>query len=488
MEALEERIVLSYLGAFRVPDNDGSGRVTEAPTKYSYSFGGDVSAVDGNEMWLSAHAHNLLIGKISIPDPVKPSNKNAFKELPVAQPIAPAFDITQGLRLPAVQGNDQSMVLGDIDPDGNQVRWVMHDYYNVSQTPYRVLGSYNTQTRTASGPYGLYDKSGQHVRDQLSGDYLSSVPPIWASRVGGTYVSGGAGLPGQGATGAGPGLYAYTPPKAGADPLTTRVTATPLLEYPFDDHLPESQRRGLDGWNRASEAYDAVWIGDTVVVAARFGIGQVWYGSADGPGNLYDWSNPDKGYHAESYEMRLLFYRAGDLAAVARGDMKPWEPRPYANVLMPHLMGADTASQVNDVSMSFDEETGRFYIVQTRVDQSRSQYDRNPIVHVYDMSGPDALKRWANKLSGRRPILMGFNSPFSGFNSGGNTFSGAQSTGGATQQLTALQPVSLSSQLTSPLDDDTNDEPLDAQTEDEVNQFWSLDNGLTLASLNNFGE
>ena len=486
MEALEERIVLSYLGSFRVPSNDGSGRASQSPTKYGYSYGGDVSTVDaeGDELWLSAHVHNLMIGKISIPDPVKPSDNLAFKELPVARATQAAFDVTQGLRDQSVQDSFRTMVVGDLVPNDDLVRWVMHDYYNVAQKPYRVLGSYNTQTGDAEGPYGLYDRNGESVRDQLSGRYLTTVPEEWSRYVGGTFASGGGGLPGQTILGSGPSLYAYSPPAAGADPQQTQVTATPLLEYPFDDHLPADQRRGLEGWNRASESFDAVWIGDTVVFAARIGIGEVWYGSSDGPGNLHDAYNPYKGYHAERYEMRLLFYRASDFAAVAKGPLNPWDPKPFANVSMPNLMGSKTDSQFNAVSMSWDEATGKLYVVQTRVDHSRSRYDRKPIVHVYDLSEPDALKRWAFQLSGQTHTLRRLDSPTLQRTQSGTTLLGAKADDGGLRQYRTLRTLSVEEKGDTATKDDGPELNQTTKAEREMSNFWSLENDQVLTVLN----
>ena len=498
IEAFEERIVLSYVGSFRVPKDDGSGRDKSQPTYFTYSYGGDVSAADGNEMWLSAHVHHLMIGKISIPTPVKPSNSNAFTELPIARALAPAIDVTDGLRVGSVQNSDRSMVVGDLLPSEDQVQWVFHDYYNVTQKQYRVFGAYDKTTGDAEGPYGLYEENGDYVRDQLSGRYLTSVPPEWASRVGGTIASGGGGLPGQASLGAGPSLYAYNPPPAGADPLTTQLTATPLLEYPFDDNLPVDERRSLDGWNRASQPYDGVWIGDTVVFAARFGIGEVWYGGPDGPGDLYDWYIPDKTYHAEKYEMRLLFYRAADLERVANGQLEPWEPKPYANVLMPNLMGPNTVSQVSDVSLSLDQASQKLYIVQTRVDRTRSVYDRHPVVHVYDLSGSNGLKNWIAEMEGKKqkPILM---KP--GLAGGSTKTSGPTLMSGSTSKtsLTSLsstpdgakagnkavlaQQPTLAKTATTP-ETSNDDSELSLSDNDDRDNFWSLESDSLLQSLN----
>lgn len=496
IEAFEERIVLSYVGSFRVPKDDGSGRVKAQPTHYTYSYGGDVSAVDGNEMWLGAHVHHLMVGKISIPTAVKPTHSDAFSELPIARALAPAIDITGGLRNAAVQNTDRSMVLGDLQPEGDQVRWVFHDYYNVTQKKYRVFGTHDKTTRIAEGPYGLYEADGDYVRDQLSGRYLTTVPPQWAGAVGGTIASGGGGLPGQASLGAGPSLYAYTPPPAGADPLTTRLTATPLLEYPFDDNLPIEERRSLEGWNRASQPYDGVWIGDTVVFAARFGIGEVWYGGPDGPGDLYDWYIPDKTYHAERYEMRLLFYRAADFERVAKGEMEPWQPKPYANVLMPNLMGPKTVSQVANVSLSWDAASQRLYIVQTRVDRTRSFYERHPVVHVYDLSGDDGLKRWIASLEGktRSPILMKptlvsgstqttsgitLTSTSSSLTSLATNQEGAKST---IKETPVRQPTLVKPPIA--LDNSNKDNGTPLSDDDKRETLWSLESETMLQSLN----
>lgn len=387
-----------YLGSFRVPRDDGSGRPADPP-RFQYSYGGNLAVADGRALWLSTHERHRLVGKIAIPTPVRPSSPTAFQELPVAKSLAPAIDITEGLRAPEVQGTDRAMILSDAVAEGTQLRWVFHDYYNVSQKRYRIFGVFNSDSGTADGPFGLIDAAREPIRDQLSGRYLTAIPEKWAARLEANVASGGGGLAGQKTWGAGPSLYAFTPPKRDADPYTTFLDARPLLLYPFDDEQPESARRALENWNRASRPYDAVWIGDTVVFAVCWGRGAIWYGEAEGPNGQIDWHVKDKGYHAAWYELQLLFYRAEDLAEVANGAAPSWKPRPFAAVPIPHLMGADRgAAQVSPIALSWDAGTERLYLVQGLADRSRSEYDRHPTVHVYDLRGMRSPDKWITGL------------------------------------------------------------------------------------------
>lgn len=387
-----------YLGSFRVPRDDGSGRPADPP-RFQYSFGGNLAAADGQTLWLSTHERHRFVGKIAIPAPVRPSSPTAFQELPFAKTLAPAIDITEGLRAPDVQGTDRSMILSDAIVEGSQLRWVFHDYYNVSQKRYRVFGIFHSETETADGPFGLIDAAREPIRDQVSGRYLTAIPRNWASRLQATVASGGGGLAGQKAWGAGPSLYAFTPPERDADPYTTFLEAKPLLLYPFDDEQPVPARRALENWNRACRPYDAVWIGDTVVFAVCWGRGAIWYGEAEGPDGQIDWHVKDKGYHAAWYELQLLFYRAEDLMEVAEGKAPPWKPRPFAAVTIPHLMGADRgAAQVSPISLSWDPGTERLYLIQGLADRSRSEYDRHPVVHVYDLRGMESPADWIAAL------------------------------------------------------------------------------------------
>ena len=389
-----------YLGSFRVPEDDGSNRSAKKP-KYSYSYGGRLVAADGERLWLATHARHRLVGQISIPAPVQPTSSTAFGELPVANNLKPAVDITGGLRAKSVQGTKRPMVLGDAVSYKNRLYWVFHDYYNVSQTKYRVLGAFDPQTGVVDGPFGLIDAARQPIRDQLSGRYLATVPAKWSAQVQGALVCGGGGLPGQAEIGAGPSLYSFNPPAAGADPYQTYATTHPLLLYPFDDDKPKPSRRALAGWNRASRPFDVVWIKDSVVFAVRFGRGKIWYGAHDqGPGGATDWFITDKSYHAQWYELQFLFYDANDIAAVARGKLQPHQPQPYARIPIPHLMGDDPGrAQVSPVSLSWDAQTERLYLVQGLADHSRGKFARHPVVHVYDLQDIKSIRAWAEQLA-----------------------------------------------------------------------------------------
>ncbi|RLB05328.1 MAG: hypothetical protein DRG59_09125 [Deltaproteobacteria bacterium] len=73
-------------------------------------------------------------------------------------------------------------------------------------------------------------------------------------------------------------------------------------------------------------------------------VGKCWYGFANGvvwpidinENTVYPkvppWPYDDRGWWSEDIRARIIFYDSNDLAAVARGTMKTYEPQPYASM------------------------------------------------------------------------------------------------------------------------------------------------------------
>ncbi|MGB3713522.1 MAG: hypothetical protein WA996_03740 [Candidatus Promineifilaceae bacterium] len=149
----------------------------------------------------------------------------------------------------------------------------------------------------------------------------------------------------------------------------------------------------MNDYHHSDEWSGAAWleIGDrsAVIFAGTKGIGDFWYGFANGVvwpdeppyPDVPDPPNDDRGWWSTSFEGQLVFYDPDDLAAVARGDMAPYEPQPYAALNVdPHLFNIQTGQQKHHLgAAAFDRERGLLYVIEPLVD------DEKPLIHVWEL-------------------------------------------------------------------------------------------------------
>jgi hypothetical protein len=96
-----------------------------------------------------------------------------------------------------------------------------------------------------------------------------------------------------------------------------------------------------------------------------------------------DPTHDDRGWWSTTFEGQMIFYDPDDLAAVAHGEMAPYEPQPYATLnIDPVLYNVNSAQQKHHVgAAAFDRERGLLYVMEPLVDEEK------PIVHVWQVSG-----------------------------------------------------------------------------------------------------
>ena len=272
------------------------------------------------------------------------------------------------------------------------------------------------------GPWFIGDQTRYAVND-----YMFEIPAGWAdAHAGGRYLATGRYRDG-GWSGMGPSLFAYrpwtdeagTPAAAGA-----RLPEVTLLAYESSRNT-EAIERALDGyqhpdqwtggaWLTTKSAKTAVLFAGTKATGAKF-----WYGFvnpegadvpcvygpvvteytacrlADGsscpPADLTECQghNDARGWWSTRYNAQFILYNPDDLAAVASGRMKPWEPQPYARLKIDrHLLlevpewdrdyvGRGRQRQYRIDSTAYDRANGFFYVLEPYADEGQ------PVVHVW---------------------------------------------------------------------------------------------------------
>jgi hypothetical protein len=370
----------SYLGAFLLPAGDyGPSRFAFGGGAAAYWADGDPDSSDGYDGSLFVSGHPRLnpgVAEVSIPEPG--SHDGSTEGLPVATVLQPFADITAGRGLTyvgsqAVGGQDEFRYGGLEVVDGEsgpRLHWAIWQYGNVAdnQVPGHGHSSLDLDAPDPQGPWFLDGRS-----SRSTGGFVFSVPTAFADQ----YLDGRRLLAGQqdGATSqadsVGPPFHSFSPPQQagpGAD-----VDAVRLAHYDPDRPLP--------GFGLADTAAGAAWVeradgANAVVTVGRRGLGQVRYGE---PGQ--DDCGINAGQHAGPYEPLVMFYDPDDLAALATGELEPWELAPYrtwnpSRHLIPtcdwHL-----------TSIMFDPEAGLIYIVQPEADTSQNEFSPIPVVHVF---------------------------------------------------------------------------------------------------------
>lgn len=262
--------------------------------------------------------------------------------------------------------------------------------------------------------------------------YMFEIPSNWADAyANGRYLATGRMRDG-GQGGMGPTLFAYRPWQADGSPLPngTRLDETTLLLYE-NAYNTEEIVRSLDGYQHPDEWEGGAWITTSsgrsaVLFAGTKGTGtKFWYGyihpdgpeqvcvdafvtdyptcrTADGgicpPADLAGCCDEEtggcvsmRGWWSTRFDAEFILYNPADLAKVARGELEPWQPQPYAVLdIDDHLFlnppewdlvnvgwGDQRRFRIGDVT--FDRQNGLLYVLEQYADGPK------PVVHVWQI-------------------------------------------------------------------------------------------------------
>lgn len=378
---------LEYRGAFRLPGpgwENGWGWGGNALTYYP--AGDPGGAADGypGSLYGTGHDWYQRVSEISIPVPVISPGKNLadLKTAATLQPFTdirgdlfPEFEIPYcGLEyLPAGSGRTaERLYFGwhqhlQIDPHYPTHGWCSLDLSAPNPAGPWYIGNYDTYSTT---------------------DYLFALPQGWAD----TYTGGRCLATGRmrdgGQGGQGPCIYLFAPWQQGnPPPADTVLGATPLLQYStsyWED--PHGGIYTMDRYHHSDLWPGAAWPAaggkEAVIFAGTKGRGDCWYGNQEGP--CLDCEN--RGWWSTYFDGEIIFFDPADLAAVARGEMEPYEPQPYAVMNIDHLLYhiSGVRQKTHLAAAAADRVHGFLYVFEPLVD------DDKPIVHVWKVNGGGA--------------------------------------------------------------------------------------------------
>jgi hypothetical protein len=280
------------------------------------------------------------------------------------------------------------------------------------------LSAPNSQGSWHIGNQSLYSVNG----------YLFEIPALWAdAHVGGRYLATGRYRDG-GWSGQGPALFAYRPwtaERGTPAPAGTRLDEKVLLLYQSSRDSDDVVTHSLRGYQHADEWEGGAWI------TTRTGKSAVMFAGTKGTGAKYwyGWINPAgpdipcvetemvgqfttcrlangspcppkdltgceghsdyRGWWSSRFEAQFIFYNPDDLARVVSGEMKPWEPQPYAVsciddrlLLNPDrveedMLGIGVQRRYRIGAVAYDRANDLLYVLELFADQAK------PVIHVW---------------------------------------------------------------------------------------------------------
>ena len=379
---------LAYLGAFRLPGDapDEIGWMWSGNALAYYPDGDPNSPEDGfpGSLFGTGHNWNSYVSEISIPVPVNSASKN-LDELNTAVTLQEFADIRGDLfdylEIPRVG-------LAYLPPQDDQAAgklyfaWAPHmgegDTNPTHGWSELTLNDPQTEGTWRIGEYWNY----------VTGDYIFPIPKSWADSYtpGMVLATGRFRDGGQGTQG--PAIIAYAPRQQGNPPMPeSTLSAIPLLLY---GSVYEENAPAMNDYHPSDEWSGAAWLtaGEktAVIFVGTKGTGDYWYGCLDGT----VWPDeppfppecPERGWWSNDFTGQMLFYDPAELAAVAHGEIEPWEPQPYASLELDpalfHIAGSQQKHHIG--AASFDPARGFLYLFEPLADDEKS------LVHVWRVS------------------------------------------------------------------------------------------------------
>ncbi len=391
---------LQYLGAFRLPEVSGDSDWNYSGNGSAYYPPGDPAGPDDGtpgSIFAIGHDQQQFISEISIPVP-KISKARNPADLNTAGTLQPFRD---------VKGNmfgELEIPRADIEylgPQKGQTAGKIHFCWG-QHMQYELVPSHGWCETTLSNPNTAGPWFFDGHLNFTTNDYLFEIPEAWSNaNTPGRRLASGRFRDG-GLAGYGPALFAYGPWQDGNPPQPNAVlqSVTTLLLYgEHAEGVPEiqvSDDKKMIWYSPTDEWSGGAWLEAgghaALVFAGTKSMGRNWYGFSDGTEYPTDGQGPfppvpphphdQRGWWADSIQAQILFYNPQDLAGVAQGEKKPYEPQPYAYFnLNPYLFDSgydyerDKMTSLGDCC--YDRVHNLLYVFERLADEDRS------LVHVF---------------------------------------------------------------------------------------------------------
>ncbi len=393
----------AYKGAFRLPDGSNGSNWEYSGYAMTYYPGGDPSGPDDGypgSIFAIGHDHQQYVAEISIPVPVISRTKD-LKQLNTAKTLQSFTNIKGNmfgeLEIPRAG-------LAYLPPQGSQKRGKLYfawgQHFQEFQPSHGWCEVDLSSPKTA-GPwfFGKYT-------NYCTNDYLFDIPENWAKKnVKGQMLASGRFRDGNWG-GQGPALFACAPWQDGnPPPPNARLKhITPLLLYgiqiPGGIEIENRDSMKMKDFKEADEWSGGAWLTAgkkaAVIFVGTKAIGKCWYGFANGvvwpidvdEKTVYPkvppWPYDDRGWWSEDIRARIIFYDPDDLARVAGGTLKTYEPQPYAYMDIDRYLfdpGFNHRRKKRYLvgACCFDRAHGILYVMERRADGEKG------LIHVWQL-------------------------------------------------------------------------------------------------------
>jgi hypothetical protein len=383
---------LVYRGAFRLPQDasDDIGWLYSGHAMTHYPGGDDGGPDDGypGSLFATGHDWNQYVSEISIPVAVISNNVNDLNVARTLQDFSDLRgDLYDYLEMPHA-------ALAYLPPQGEQSSSKLYFAWTEHLGMENFASSHGWSELDLSNPQtaGLWSIAGHEHYETVN--YMFAIDPKWAAE----YTAGMLLATGRfregGQVGCGPALFAIAPWNEGNPPAPgTALPAITLLQY---ENFEAPDNKKLNDYHDADEWSGGEWLTvggrSAVIFAGTKGLGEYWYGFANGvvhpEGGPYPEVPPypydNRGFWSTDYEAQILFYDPADLGAVARGEMEAWQPQPYAVLSIDDYLFGNEESPVQKQrrvgAIAFDVEHGLLYVFEpTAYEEAYS------VIHVWQM-------------------------------------------------------------------------------------------------------
>lgn len=309
-------------------------------------------------------------------------------------------DITGGLVPEGWSDGEESYVLGGLLEVGGRLYFTKHQWYNGAGTDWQTQGFYEGGLDGSGVSTGMWTVNNAYAHHSRVGGYMCH-PPAEIQSAGSVYLAGLEGTSGAALGRWGPNLFAMA--FTGGS-----VTGIPLLCHPSQAlQAPDvrasnatsvwwvANRPTNEMWWVANKVTSMQWIETEAVHGVLCfvyrGLGQTWYGDANGGPGQPDPYGGGSGYHAEGWALQVWIYDPTEVLEVFRGARDPWSLAPVEAVLLTErIPGSSTETHYSfftgrartDLKTSLK---GNRLIVLQENEHPASEWESTPKGYVFDL-------------------------------------------------------------------------------------------------------
>lgn len=368
---------LSYEGATRISLG------TYGDSRIAYTEGTFTVSEARNSIFLVGHSQHQAIAEFNLP---KLSGSRQIADLPIAQNKQPFVTFLDRMptgnpdninRITGLRYEDQKLLVNGIqyydgDANNTDTTFIIEDATALSKS--EITGFLKLEARAHAA--GWMTNVPESRQNQFEGDMIFGFASNYS-------INSRSSM--------GPSAFGVSLKRVLDSQPGDTIPTFPLIDYSIDNPIAEDlyNKSGQnDLWTEVSTAYIGFVVPGTDTYAVfgtsgghNSGIG---YKITQDNGHLCGGPCP---YEAADVYNYYWFFDVNDMVAVARGERRPYEVRPYeyGEIKVPFQDQSSVPKTI--VGASFSPEANRLYLMLNRADTIQNPYESAPIILSYSL-GP----------------------------------------------------------------------------------------------------